>query len=77
MRRREFIKAIAGPAAAWPIVASGQQIPSPRRIGVLLVGLTPESKPAKSFIQGLRDAGYTIGGDVVVEWRLANGFGPQ
>jgi putative tryptophan/tyrosine transport system substrate-binding protein len=73
MRRRYFIKAIAGLAAAWPIVASGQQVPPPRRIGVLLVGLTPESKSAQSFIQGLRDAGYTIGRDVTVEWRLANG----
>jgi putative ABC transport system substrate-binding protein len=54
-------------------MARAQQIASPRRIGVLLVGLTPESKSAQSFLQGLRDAGYTIGRDVVVEWRLANG----
>jgi putative ABC transport system substrate-binding protein len=73
MRRREFIALLTGAAAAQPLMARAQQIASPRRIGVLLVGLTPESKSAQSFLQGLRDAGYTIGRDVVVEWRLANG----
>src|SRR5207248_11553890 len=55
------------------LVARAQQGASPRRIGVLLVGLTPESKPARSFLQGLRDAGYSVGRDVVIEWRLARG----
>jgi hypothetical protein len=42
-------------------------------IGVLLVGLSPQSKSVQSFLQGLRDAGYSEGRDVVIEWRLANG----
>ena len=53
--------------------ADAQQPPSPRRIGVLLVGLSPEGKEAQEFRQGLRDAGYAEGRDVVIEWRLANG----
>jgi len=73
MRRREFVALMGGAAATWPLVARGQQIASPRRVGFLLVGLTPESKSAQSFLQGLRDAGYTIGRDVVVEWGLAHG----
>jgi putative ABC transport system substrate-binding protein len=73
MKRHEFITLLTGAAAAQPLMARAQQIASPRRIGVLLVGLTPESKSAQSFLQGLRDAGYTIGRDAVVECRLAHG----
>jgi putative ABC transport system substrate-binding protein len=53
--------------------ADAQQPASPRRIGVLLVGPSPDSKEAQAFRQGLRDAGYAEGRDVVIEWRSANG----
>jgi putative tryptophan/tyrosine transport system substrate-binding protein len=72
MKRREFIF-VSGLAVVSPLIARAQQGASPRRIGVVLVGLTPESKPARSFLQGLRDAGYSVGRDVVIEWRLARG----
>src|SRR5271170_698292 len=72
MRRREFMT-LLGSAATWPLAARAQQTASPRRIGVLLVGLTPESKSVQSFLQGIRDAGYSVGRDVVIEWRLAHG----
>jgi len=73
MRRRELITLFASAAVFWPRAAHAQQAASPRHIGVLLVGLTPESKPAQSFLQGIRDAGYSVGRDVVIEWRLAHG----
>lgn len=54
-----------------PQSACAQQPASPRRIGVLLLGFSPENKDAQEFRQGRRNAGYSEGGDVVVEWRSA------
>jgi putative tryptophan/tyrosine transport system substrate-binding protein len=74
VRRRRFMALLGGAAAAsWPLAAQAQKSASPRRIGVLLVGLSPESKAAKQFRLGLRDLGYSEGRDVVLEWRSANG----
>jgi putative tryptophan/tyrosine transport system substrate-binding protein len=56
-----------------PPAAEAQQTVSPRRVGVLLALIGPDSKEAQAFRQGLRDAGYTEGRDVVIEWRSANG----
>ena len=56
-----------------PSAADAQQPASPRRIGVVLVGWSPEGKEAQQFRQGLRDARYSEGRDVVIEWRSANG----
>ena len=65
---------VASPAIVCkPQSAYAQQPASPRRIGVLLVALSPESKVAQQFRQGLRDAGYAEGRDVVIEWRFASG----
>ncbi len=73
MKRREFIGLVGGATVAWPLAARAQQAASSRRIGVLLAGLSPESKEAKSFRLGLRDAGYSVGRDLMIEWRVANG----
>src|SRR5262245_21313372 len=72
VRRRELIRLLGGAAVVWPAVAQAQQH-STRRIGFLLVGLSPESKQAQHFRQGIRDAGYAEGRDVIIEWRSANG----
>jgi putative ABC transport system substrate-binding protein len=72
MRRREFISLVGGAVVAWPLAPRAQQATA-RRIGVLLVGLSPESKELQAFRRGLRDAGYSEGSDVVIEWRSANG----
>jgi len=78
LSRRAFVSSLAALAASPAIVfkpqsAYAQQPASPRRIGVLLVSFSPESKEAQAFRQGLRDAGYAEGRDVVIEWRFASG----
>ena len=76
-RRRLLLALISLAACLGPFglasAADAQQPASPRRIGVLLVAFSPESKEAQAFRQGLRDAGYVEGRDVVIEWRSANG----
>jgi putative ABC transport system substrate-binding protein len=52
--------------------ADAQQLAAPRRIGVLQVASWPEEL-IQAFRQGLRDAGYSEGRDVIIEWRYANG----
>jgi putative tryptophan/tyrosine transport system substrate-binding protein len=72
VKRREFITLLGG-AAAWPLTARGQQATSPRRVGFLLVGLSPESKEVQVFRRELRKAGYIEGRNLMMEWRSANG----
>jgi putative ABC transport system substrate-binding protein len=71
-RRRFLLTSLAGALAA-PLVAEAQPAASRRRIGVLLVLLSPAGNEAQAFRQGLRDGGYVEGRDVVIEWRSANG----
>ena len=71
-RRGLLLTSLAG-ALAVPLAAGAQQARTPRRIGVLLVLLSPAGHEAQAFRQALRDAGYAEGRDVVIEWRSANG----
>ena len=78
LSRRAFVSSLAALAASPAIVLGlqsvcAQQPASPRRIGVLLVASSPESKLAQQFRQGLLDAGYIEGRDVLIEWRSASG----
>jgi putative ABC transport system substrate-binding protein len=63
--------ACLGPLGS-PRAADAQQPTSPRRIGVLLAGLSLQGKEAQEFRQGLRDAGYTEGQDILIEWRSSD-----
>jgi len=69
MRRREFITLLGGAAAAWPVVARGQQ--KRPRIGVLVVA-NPEPFWGQ-FREGLRELGYVEGQNIEFEFRSAEG----
>ena len=78
LSRRAFVSSLVLLAASPAIVlrprsAYAQQPASPRRIGVLLAAFSVESKEVQAFREGLRDAGYEEGRDVVIEWHSVNG----
>jgi ABC-type uncharacterized transport system substrate-binding protein len=52
--------------------ADVQQPASPRRVGILLGVFSPESNEAQQFREGLLDAGYSEGRDIVIEWQSAS-----
>jgi putative ABC transport system substrate-binding protein len=68
IKRREFIAGLGG-AAAWPMVARGQQ-PAMPVIGYL-TNQSAELLPTGPFFLGLKEAGYVEGQNVAVEYRYA------
>ena len=76
MNRREFILALGGAAAAWPLAARAQQGERMRRIGVLNVGVAgdPELSRHLAALQGeLGRLGWVEGRNVRFEMRWAAG----
>jgi putative ABC transport system substrate-binding protein len=72
MRRREFIKVIAGSAAAWPLAAHAQQQPKPV-IGFLRPTRAGDAGHLVAAVrQGLRESGYPSD-KVAIEARWADG----
>jgi putative ABC transport system substrate-binding protein len=75
MLRRDFIAGL-GSAAAWPVVARGQQPARMRRIGVLMSG--DENDPVEktlisAFVQSLAGLGWTDGRNVRMDLRSGQG----
>src|SRR5258708_19180128 len=75
MRRRQFITLLGG-AAAWPVAARAQQRDRLRRIRALMD--TDESNPEgqariAAFRQGLRQLGWTEGGNLQIDLRWGSG----
>jgi putative tryptophan/tyrosine transport system substrate-binding protein len=80
MRRREFIKVIAGLAVALPFAVRAQQPERMRRIGVLLAANADDvdfQTWVGAFLQGLQQAGWSIGQNVRIDthWATSNAAG--
>ena len=72
MRRRQFIKVLAGSAAAWPFAARAQQGERMRRVGILMP-YSPSDKEyqdrVQAFKEELRNRGWTAGVNVQFDER--------
>jgi len=74
MRRRDFIKVIAGSAAAWPLAARAQQPVKLPTIGFL--GQSTRSAASEwvaAFVQRLRELGWIENRTVAIVYRWAEG----
>ena len=73
MRRRDFIKAITGSGAVWPLVARAQHANIPR-VGYLFPFEQAESQRLwQACRDGLGALGYTEGQNILLETRWAEG----
>ena len=71
MRRREFVALIGGIAVAWPLSAPAQQRTMPV-VGVLSPATSEaDANRMNAIRQGLKDAGYIEGENVMIEYRSA------
>jgi putative ABC transport system substrate-binding protein len=74
MQRREFLGALSGAAAWWPLAARAQQPERMRRIGVILPATAdqPEYQAyVEAFLQTLQQSGWINGRNVQIDTRWA------
>jgi putative ABC transport system substrate-binding protein len=76
MTRRALIATLTGAAAAYPLAARAQPAERVRRIGVLMPFRENDAEAQVRnalFEQTLRQLGWTVGGNLKIDYRLAGG----
>jgi len=74
MRRRDFVRGIAGSTVAWPLAAHAQRPERVRRIGVLMASAADDSENQArmaAFLQSLAQSGWIDGRNVRIDTRWA------
>jgi putative tryptophan/tyrosine transport system substrate-binding protein len=70
MRRRDFVRLLAGAVALWPIAARAQQ--QKRRVAVLMGGIfsgDPSGQAeAAALEEGLTELGWKLGGNIALDY---------
>jgi putative tryptophan/tyrosine transport system substrate-binding protein len=77
MRRRDFVKIIAGSTATWSLTARAQQIQGLRRVAILTAFAETEPEVQRwfaTFVQQLRDLGWIEGANIQIDthWATAD-----
>jgi putative ABC transport system substrate-binding protein len=62
-----------GAAATWPLAAHAQQAEKSYRVGYLALLPGEDATLAKPFSQPLQELGYSVGGNMTLEYRSAEG----
>ena len=73
LKRRQFISLLSGAAAAWPLAARAQQMTRVYRVGWLFSSGDTSVQFSDAFQQGLREAGFVDGQNVLFERRFGRG----
>jgi hypothetical protein len=73
MRRREFIKVVAGSAATWPLVAHAQQAGKLPTIGFLGDSASGWSPWTAAFVARLRELGWIEDRTIAIKYRWSDG----
>jgi putative ABC transport system substrate-binding protein len=76
VKRREFIAAIGGAAAMWPLAARAQQPQRMRRVGVFMSTAEDDTESkarVAAFLQGLQELGWTDGRNMRIDVRWPAG----
>ena len=79
MRRRDFLGVLGGAVVAWPLAARAQG-DRMRRIGVLMHVAADDAEAQlrhAAFLQGLQDAGWSVGRNVQIDARWSSGDIPR
>jgi putative ABC transport system substrate-binding protein len=76
VKRRKLITLLGGAAAALPFTARAQQGERVRRVGILMQTTADEAESqarVAAFLQGLQEAGWSVGRNLRIDYRWAAG----